>query len=109
MSDLADAPREALAADSPTILPLNGARVLELTHAWAGPLCGMMLADMGAEVIKVEAPTQSSEARGGFPHASGENDLIRQNWQLKLCRFHPSVRGASVQASTVIRGLVDQI
>src|SRR5450631_67297 len=57
-------------------LPLAGVRVIELTHAWAGPLCGMMLADMGAEVIKVEAPDQKTEARGGFPYTNGESVIF---------------------------------
>jgi len=34
--------------------PLAGLRVVEFTHMVMGPTCGMMLADMGAEVIKVE-------------------------------------------------------
>ncbi|GEM_PF-43172 len=37
--------------------PLRGVRIIDVTHAAAGPFGGMMLADLGAEVIKVEPPT----------------------------------------------------
>ncbi len=37
-------------------LPLEGLRVLEFTHAVMGPCCGLLLADMGAEVIHIEPP-----------------------------------------------------
>ncbi|MEE9284379.1 MAG: CoA transferase, partial [Dehalococcoidia bacterium] len=45
-------------------LPLAGVRVLEVAEGWAGPMSGMWLADLGAEVIKVEAIQRYDHARG---------------------------------------------
>jgi len=44
------------AADNATPLPLEGVRVIEFSHMVMGPTCGMILADLGAEVIKIEPP-----------------------------------------------------
>lgn len=47
--------------------PLSGVTVLDLTHVLSGPFCTMILADMGARVIKVERPGEGDEARGFGP------------------------------------------
>jgi crotonobetainyl-CoA:carnitine CoA-transferase CaiB-like acyl-CoA transferase len=46
-----------------TTLPLSGYRVLELAHLIAGPACGMYLADMGADVVKIEQPAGGDASR----------------------------------------------
>jgi crotonobetainyl-CoA:carnitine CoA-transferase CaiB-like acyl-CoA transferase len=57
-----ETPQRSAAAAHPG--PLNGMRVLELAQIMAGPTCGMLLADMGADVIKVEKLPGGDDARG---------------------------------------------
>ncbi|MBI1734478.1 MAG: CoA transferase [Candidatus Rokubacteria bacterium] len=73
----ATATRPEPAGGAPALLPLSGYRVLELAHLIAGPVCGMYLADMGAEVIKVEAPEGGDAARSIYATAlGGEGSLF---------------------------------
>jgi crotonobetainyl-CoA:carnitine CoA-transferase CaiB-like acyl-CoA transferase len=45
-------------------LPLDGIRIVDLTHDWAGPHASRLLADFGAEVIKVEYSRRIDGMRG---------------------------------------------
>ena len=47
--------------------PLAGMRVLDLSHVMAGPVCGLMLADMGADVVKVEKIEGGDDTRRMLP------------------------------------------
>jgi len=53
--------------------PLDGVRVLELANYMAGPFAGMILADLGAEVIKVENPQGGDFSRQTAPFVQGES------------------------------------
>jgi crotonobetainyl-CoA:carnitine CoA-transferase CaiB-like acyl-CoA transferase len=58
-------------------LPLTGYRVLELAHLIAGPACGMYLADMGADVVKVEQPAVGDASRTAYgTHLGGESAVF---------------------------------
>ena len=57
--------------DSVSTGPLSGLQVIELAHIMAGPVCGLMLADLGAEVIKVERAPDGDPSRTFVPPEQG--------------------------------------
>jgi len=62
--------------------PLEGVRVLELAGLGPAPFCGMMLGDMGAEVIRIERP-------GALWHEPSRDPLLRNRRSLSLNLKHP--------------------
>lgn len=52
--------------------PLAGIKVLDLSRILSGPFCTMLMADLGAEVTKIEKPGQGDQARGLGPQVDGE-------------------------------------
>ena len=62
-----------MSAEDTSRLPLAGVRVLDLTRALAGPFCTMILADLGADVFKVEPLPNGDFIRGWGPFDSGES------------------------------------
>jgi crotonobetainyl-CoA:carnitine CoA-transferase CaiB-like acyl-CoA transferase len=61
-------------AHSKGCVPLQGLRILDLSRAVAGPFCTMLLGDLGARVIKIEAPLSGDETRHwGSPSVQGES------------------------------------
>jgi len=77
MNEEAMSTEETTAANS-TPLPLAGVRVVEFTHMVMGPTCGMVLADLGAEVIKVE-PIEGDRTRHLLGAGAGFFPLFNRN------------------------------
>jgi crotonobetainyl-CoA:carnitine CoA-transferase CaiB-like acyl-CoA transferase len=76
--------------------PLEGIKVLELGNFIAGPFCGMLLGDMGADVIKIERPTRGDQTRAMPPMINGESAsfaaLNRNKRSLVLDLKQPAAR-----------------
>lgn len=69
--------------------PLSGIRVIELARVLAGPWCGQILADMGADVIKIEHPVDGDDTRSwGPPWITG-----KKGEDLSAAYYHAANRG----------------
>ena len=75
-------------------LPLSGIRVIEFSHMVMGPTCGMVLADLGAEVIKVE-PIAGDSTRHLLGAGAGFFAMFNRNKQSIALNLH-SAQGLEV-------------
>ena len=71
--------------------PLDGVKVLAFEIQVAGPYCTMMLADQGADVIKVERPEGGDTARGGAPKVKNDKGESQSGYFLRFNRNKRSV------------------
>ena len=84
------------------ILPLEGTRVLDLSARMPGPMCAQILADLGAEVVKIESPRAPDFFRRFEPLIDGSGSLFhvcnRNKKGLTLELRHPRGREILLQA-----------
>jgi crotonobetainyl-CoA:carnitine CoA-transferase CaiB-like acyl-CoA transferase len=96
--------------------PLSSVKVLDLTRVLAGPICTMMLGDMGANVIKIERPVHGDDTRGWGPpfDADGESayflSINRNKWSVVADLDSPAdqafVRRLAIDADVVIENFM---
>ena len=84
--------------------PLQGIRIVDLTHVWAGPLATRMLGDLGADVVKVEAPaargTTAVPPIGQGLWVGGEAGEDSWNRQSLFTKLNRSKRGVCIDLKT---------
>ena len=78
---LCTAPSETLPS------PLEGIKILDMTRILAGPFATMIMADLGAEVVKVEAPGAGDDTRSWGPPFLGQGDTRESCYFLSVNRF----------------------
>jgi formyl-CoA transferase len=98
---------------------LEGLRILDLTRVLAGPFCTMMLADLGAEVVKIEQPGRGDDSRHFAPFRQGESAYYMNlnrgkrgvTLDLKTGRelFLELVKGADVVVENYRPGTMDKL
>lgn len=86
-------------------MPLSGIKVLDLTRVVSGPFCTMMLADFGADVIKIEAPGGDASRVTGIM-GEGENPYFVN---LNRNKRTMTVNMKTAEGKRIVRGMADRV
>jgi CoA:oxalate CoA-transferase len=88
------------------VSPLRGLRVVDLSRVLAGPYCTMLLADLGADVVKIERPGAGDETRSwGPPFAGGETAyFLAVNRGKRSCAIDLSVEAGRLLVQELCAG-----
>ncbi|MCI0439565.1 MAG: CoA transferase, partial [Chloroflexi bacterium] len=91
-------------------MALQGVRVIELATGIAGPFCGKLLADYGAEVVKIEPPTAGDPSRqvGSFPGGTPHPEKSALFLHLNAAKKGVTLNIESLQGQEVLRRLVTE-
>jgi crotonobetainyl-CoA:carnitine CoA-transferase CaiB-like acyl-CoA transferase len=92
--------------------PLSGLRVLDFTRVLAGPLCTMILGDLGADVLKIERPNTGDDTRGWGPpfdprgesayYLSVNRNKLSAAFDLRLTADRTALRALVAEADVVV-------
>ncbi|MFB6133706.1 MAG: CaiB/BaiF CoA transferase family protein, partial [Halanaeroarchaeum sp.] len=88
--------------------PLDGITILDASRVLAGPFCGMQLADLGAEVIKVERPETGDQTRGWSPPTYQDSDVASYYLSVNRNKRSVTINLATEEGRELFRELADE-
>src|SRR5689334_323004 len=96
--------------EPPALKPLEGIKVLDLSRVLAGPWCTQLLADLGAEVIKIERPGSGDDTRHWGPpwHGEGERRVAAYFLSCNRGKKSAAIDFAQPEGAALVRKLASQ-